>query len=81
MPRERTPDGKRVTICAKFSEAEAAQIDTARGLVTRSQWLRSAALAAGAIRRSRAAAPGDCPHPKARVIKGFCGACGTHVGA
>jgi hypothetical protein len=22
-----------------------------------------------------------CPHPKARVLKGLCGACGTHVGA
>ena len=22
----------------------------------------------------------QCPHPKARVIKGYCGACGTHVG-
>lgn len=25
-------------------------------------------------------AAADCPHPKARVIKGFCGACGTSVG-
>lgn len=24
--------------------------------------------------------PQPCPHPKARVIKGFCGACGTAVG-
>jgi hypothetical protein len=22
----------------------------------------------------------SCPHPKARVIKGYCGACGTHAG-
>ena len=22
---------------------------------------------------------GECPHPKARVIKGLCGACGTNV--
>jgi hypothetical protein len=28
-----------------------------------------------------AAATGQCPpHPKARVIKGLCGACGTHTG-
>jgi hypothetical protein len=25
--------------------------------------------------------PVDCPHPKARVHKGLCGACGTNVGA
>ena len=24
--------------------------------------------------------PQACPHPKARVIKGYCGACGTHAG-
>lgn len=24
--------------------------------------------------------PASCPHPKARINKGLCGACGTHVG-
>jgi len=24
--------------------------------------------------------PEPCSHPKQRVLKGFCGACGTHVG-
>lgn len=24
---------------------------------------------------------GDCPHPKARVLKGLCNACGTYVGS
>lgn len=24
--------------------------------------------------------PVDCPHPRARVHKGLCGACGTNVG-
>ena len=24
--------------------------------------------------------PEPCPHPKARVLKSFCGACGSHVG-
>jgi hypothetical protein len=23
---------------------------------------------------------GGCPHPKARIHKGLCGACGTYVG-
>ena len=39
--RKPEPDGKRVTICAKFSEAEALAIDAARGDATRSAWLRS----------------------------------------
>ena len=95
MSRPKTPEGKRVTICAKFSEAEAAQIDEARGMATRSQWLHSALLAAAerqrppagsidrqaeAVRQNRRAANGDCPHPKARINKGLCGACGTYVG-
>jgi hypothetical protein len=25
-------------------------------------------------------ADSDCPHPKARINKGLCGACGTYVG-
>jgi hypothetical protein len=93
--RPREPEGKRVTVCAKFSESEAAVIDTARGAMTRSEWLRRAVLAqaargrppagyagraAGAVRENHAAAKGDCPHPKARINKGLCGACGTYVG-
>lgn len=80
---------------ARFSEAEAAMIDEARGAEDRSVWLRRAALAAvarqrppagaadrqaGAAAENRAAARGDCPHPAARVLKGLCGACGTYVG-
>jgi hypothetical protein len=95
MARPKTPDGKRVTICAKFSEAQAAEIDIARGHMDRGEWLRIAALAAAerqrppaghadrqteAVRQNRAAANGDCPHPKARINKGLCGACGTNVG-
>jgi hypothetical protein len=33
----------------------------------------------GKGRKSRPS-PEDCPHPRARVHKGLCGACGTHVG-
>ncbi len=95
MARPESPDGKRVTICAKFSEAQAAVIDTARGHMGRSEWLRLAALAAAeqqrppaghvdrqaeAVRQNHAAAAGECPHPKARVNKGLCGACGRNVG-
>ena len=38
--------GRTVALAAKFSTAEAAIIDTARGEVTRSAWLRSVALTA-----------------------------------
>lgn len=72
--RKKEPDGKRVTICAKVSEAEAALIDAARGTVSRSEWIRSAALA------TTLPAEEDCPHPEARINKGLCGACGTYVG-
>jgi hypothetical protein len=45
MARTQTPDGKRVTICIKVSEPEAAAIDAARGALTRSAWGRGAMLA------------------------------------
>jgi hypothetical protein len=95
MARPKTPEGKRVTICARFSEAQAAEIDAARGTMDRSAWVRLAALAAAerqrppaghvdrqaqAVRQNRAAANGPCLHPKARINKGLCGACGTYVG-
>ena len=95
MSRPKTPEGKRVTICARFSEAQAAEVDVARGTMSRSEWVRLAALAAAerqrppagsidrqaeAVRQNRRAANGDCPHPKARINKGLCGACGTYVG-
>lgn len=76
---------------ARVSEAEAQLIDAARGIEERGVWLRRAALAAAERQRppaghadrqaeacgqNLAAARGDCSHPKARVIKGFCYACG-----
>ena len=101
MPRKKSTDAKDVTMSARFTDAEAAQIDAARGATDRSVWLRQAALASlgakepaqvktGARRGAKpAAAPpepplprpkkatGECPpHPKGRVNKGFCGACG-----
>jgi hypothetical protein len=38
------------------------------------------ALALLRAKHEPAAADGDCPHPKARINKGLCGACGTYVG-
>ena len=91
--------GRTNALAAKFTTAEAAIIDTARGEVNRSEWLRTVALAAAGKlvnlpvgARAPAGNPGPppgrvpfkapepCPHPKARVLKSFCGACGTHVG-
>jgi hypothetical protein len=83
---------------AKFSDAEVEAVDLARGDTSRSEWLRTAALAAaGKPARSPAGKPVNlpdvrppgrvpfrepvpCSHPKARVHKNFCGACGSHVG-
>jgi hypothetical protein len=50
MARTQTPDGKRVTICIKVSEPEAAVIDAARGTLTRSAWGRDALIAQSAGR-------------------------------
>jgi hypothetical protein len=46
MGRQRQPDGRRVTVSTKLSDAETAALDAARGLVTRGAWLRGAAMAA-----------------------------------
>lgn len=45
MARPKSADGKRVTVAARFSEAEAEAITAALGGLTRSAWLRGAALA------------------------------------
>ena len=91
--------GRTIALAAKFTPAEAAIIDTARGEVNRSEWLRTVALAAAgspvnlpvgahAPAGRTGSPPGrvpfreppPCPHPKARVHKNFCGACGSRVG-
>jgi len=80
---------------AKFSDTEVEAVDLARGDTSRSEWLRTVALAAAGKpvgARAPAGQPGSppgrvpfrapepCPHPKARVHKNFCGACGSRVG-
>ena len=80
---------------AKFSDTEVEAVDLARGDTSRSEWLRTVALAAAGQpvgARAPAGQPGSppgrvpfkapepCPHPKARVHKSFCGNCGTNVG-
>ena len=43
MARARTPEGKRVVIPVRVSEPMAAELDKARGELTRSSWLRAVA--------------------------------------
>lgn len=95
MARPKSPDGKHVTMSARFTQAEEAKIDTARGHEDRSTFVRSAVLAAmeraqtpagsvdrqaEAVTENLAAAAGGCPHHPRRVLKGLCAACGTYVG-
>lgn len=74
-----------MVISARFTAAEAAEIDAARGAAERSPWLRATVLAAargtaGAPGRAQGKGVGQCPpHPRARVHKGLCGACGRAV--
>lgn len=42
VPRKPTPDGKRIPLAVKVSETKAAQIDEARGDMTRAAWLAAA---------------------------------------
>jgi hypothetical protein len=62
--------GRRVTLAAKFSPAEARLIDVARGNISRSEWLRDAALAAAQVlpagSRRAILSPANRPPQKAR---------------
>jgi hypothetical protein len=95
LGRPKEAEGKRHTICTKLSDSELEAVETARGSMERSEWVRLALLVAierdrppaggidrqaGAVRENLAALKGDCPHPPARINKGLCGACGTNVG-
>jgi hypothetical protein len=76
VPRKKSPDAKNVTMSARFSEAEAAMIDEARGTEDRSVFVRRAALAAIERLRSPAEAPArpasaETKEPKPRA-KGPC---------
>lgn len=80
----------------RLTGAEAEQLDQQRGKATRSDWAREVLLARLRGKEDQASValppmprvrvPGidatgqDCPHPKARNMKGLCGACGTYVG-
>jgi hypothetical protein len=85
MTRAKLPEGKRVTICAKVSEPTAAEIDAARGEMSRSAWVQAAiTLALGgkparAARRSGKPESRDAPHRC--PAKGWCGSCGEWKGS
>lgn len=89
MPPEPSGTGRHVTMTVRLTSAEAAEIDRARGTSRRETFLRAVGLAAArALAAERKAArlvevpePKGCPpHPKRRVIKALCGACGRNVG-
>jgi hypothetical protein len=73
-----------IVVSVRLSEAEAADIDAARGSARREWWIRTAACLVAQERVAQQAAKRDpkaCPpHPKRRVIRGFCGACGRSIG-
>jgi hypothetical protein len=62
-----------VAVAVRLTEAEAAEIDAARGAVDRRTWVREAALAAArpAPRRS----PKNCKHEGMRLHRGWCPDC------
>lgn len=71
------PDGKTVVISARFTEAEAAEIDAARGTSARTEWVREVTLAAArpapASRARKPKAGLPCEH---RVQPGsYCRSC------
>ena len=69
----------RVPIPLRVPQDIADSIDTVRGTRTRQQWVADAielALHEAKPAPKRAVDPGACPHPRGRVIKGFCYRCG-----
>jgi hypothetical protein len=88
VTREPSGAGRHVTVTVRLTAAEAASIDKARGNSKRETFLRAAGLAsARALAAERKAGlvevpePKGCPpHPKRRVVKALCGACGRNVG-
>jgi hypothetical protein len=72
--------GKRVVISVRVSEAEAEAIDGVRGGLGRAAWVETvveAALRQGETAKKKVKRDADaCPHPRGRVIKGFCYRCG-----
>lgn len=74
------------SISARLTDEQLDRLDElcARMNVSRAGWL--SALVADALSQAAPArsgrhgrVPSDCPHPRARVIKGFCYACGRMV--
>lgn len=74
MPRLAAPAAKTQTVSARLSPAETEVLDRVRGGLTRSAWIEE--LIRAELQRATPAREGGCPHPAARVIKGFCYACG-----
>lgn len=78
------PAARNVIVPVRLTEAEAAEIDEARAGAKREWWIRTAALVVAreqVAQRKAKRDPEACPpHPKRRVLRGLCGACGRQVG-
>ena len=77
--------GKKVVIPVRVSEEMAGQIDARRGGQSRSQWVVDSIVVAmlaaddpppAKAEKKQPRDPDKCPHPRGRVIKGFCYRCG-----
>lgn len=62
-----------VIVKVRLTEAEAAEVDAARGPAERAAWIRSAALAAARPAPKRS--PRNCKHEGLRLAKGVCPDC------
>lgn len=92
MAREKSPEGRRVPVSFKLTDAEAGLVDAARGALERGPWMRQAALEAakgntgtakpdtgipGTPRGTRQRDPKTCKHKGLRLAKGVCPDCST----
>lgn len=68
-------DVRRVVISVRVNEAEAAEIDAARGTADRGTWLRDVALAAARPAPKRN--PKNCKHEGMKLHRGWCPDCET----
>jgi hypothetical protein len=73
VTQEQAPAARKVTMSIRVSEAEAAEIDAARGPADRGTWLRDVALKAA--RPAPRKNPKACRHEGMRLVKGVCPDC------
>jgi hypothetical protein len=68
---------REIVASVRLNEAEAAEIDAARGTADRGTWLRDVALAAA--RPAPKKNPRACKHEGMRLVKGVCPDCNQYA--